>query len=218
MDDRHLRDELFAWPSGQANKDLFTTETDLAHERAILGSGWQAWPAYLAGFRLAAETIVDRFRATRHDQDLLAYPVVYLYRHFAELSLKYLARQASRVAGEPVVVPAKHELRPLWQLVRRLWEDIWPDEDQDALDGVERTVLSLDAVDPGGMVFRYPEDKKGEAHLPKDAETFDLLHFASLMTEFANWVDGVDGALDAAHADMREMCDGARDAGETLGG
>ncbi len=43
---------------------------------------------YIAGFRLAAEILVESVTTNHREQDSLIFPIMYNYRHYLELSLK----------------------------------------------------------------------------------------------------------------------------------
>ena len=51
-----------------------------------------------------------QLKAERRHQDLLVYPIVYHYRHYLEVAIKGLIRQAQLLLGEPVDVPARYTL------------------------------------------------------------------------------------------------------------
>jgi hypothetical protein len=192
----------FLWP--EPGGVLFTIEGPTGHLRAILETGPRAWGIYFCSFQFAAETLVQRFRDTGYDQDLLAYPVVYLYRHVAELGLKSLLYEASLSFPSAKVDTTGHRLEGLWSQLKPLLLDSFPTETDDLL-AVEEMLHQFHRVDPKSDVFRYPVNLHGEPNLPETASTFDLLHFADEMKRFTTWVSGVSGALEAdrdAEADM----------------
>lgn len=196
--------ENFSWPRPGAK--LFQADKPLSPP-AFLDSGPRQWWMYAESYRFAATTLVERFHATGHDQDFLSLPVLYLYRHYAELSLKYLARESNRFLG---LKPPKlnHKLMPLWSSVESALTKIWPERYGEDHAAVGQLIQQLAAVDPRSDTFRFPVDKKGAPHLPDELKRFDLVHFATEMESFAHWVGGVADALSAesdVKADMDVM-------------
>jgi len=147
---------------------------------------------------------VERFRATGNDQDLLAYPIVSIQTPRRAVPEGSLAGPGAVHGSRADPADEQHRLMDLWTACRRLHEQVWPDDGGD-LDAVEGTIIELARVDPKSQVFRYPEDRHGRPHLPPEAETFDLLHFADEMTKLSHWFDGVDGMLDSYSGYKQDM-------------
>lgn len=209
MTDPQLDDDSYSWPSHGI--PLFTSDTTRSRHRAILQGGRGAWYVYATSFRLAADILVEKFRATGYDQDMLAYPIVSLYRHHVELSLKALWLDLARYHGEDAnPAEPRHSLIALWRECRRLHELVWP-EDASDLDAVEGMIAELARVDPSSQMFRFPVDFQGRPHLPPEAETFDLLHFADEMTKLSHWFDGTNGMLDAYTDHQQDAADYERE-------
>lgn len=102
---------------------------------ALLESGQPAWGFFAAGFRFSAQILVRRFEETGHDQDFLALPVLYLYRHYAELALKDLILDAGSVLGRRQSIEKEHDLRKLWLTARDLLNELdLNDADSDAVE------------------------------------------------------------------------------------
>lgn len=181
------------WP--KRGDDPFRPRTPVSMP-AILESGPHAWGAFAAGFRFSAQTLVERFQRTGYDQDFLALPVMFMYRHYAELSLKDLIFECGSFLGRPTDVADEHDLRRLWVIAREFLEALnlaGPDA-----DAVEELLNRLGAADPKSMTFRYPVDKKGRPMLPPKLQRFDLLHFSRQMEGFAGWVDGTSAMVEQA--------------------
>jgi len=125
--------------------------------------------------------------------NLLAYPIVFSFRHALELQMKALILEAEPIfarRGEPGVDRAKlftHSLEALRGDVERLFEsshwtwEIAPPHFR-TLNDFRRVIGELHDVDPRSFCFRYPVDKAGHAALDDHFE-FNLFTFASRMDE-----------------------------------
>jgi hypothetical protein len=181
----------FPWPKRGVDPFRPDRATSLP---ALLESGQQAWGFFAAGFRFSAQVLVKRIEATGYEQDFLALPVLYLYRHYAELALKEVIFDAGALLGQRQPVQNEHDLRNLWRMTRELLKRL-DLEDADT-DAVEELLNVLGAVDPKSMTFRYPVDTSGRVMLPKKLERLDLPHFARQMEGFAGWIDGTTAMLE----------------------
>lgn len=148
----------------------------------------------MTGYKRAADLMVDRAAKDRADRDALVFPIVFNYRHFIELSLKYLIA----TYGPSVGVEAnwtKHELEFLWtEFVRVL--DGYGHEDLEETDPVvAQTIAEFAKVDPGSFSYRYPVDRKGNP-IPLSHEQLDLAALADVMQALDGYFSGCDGYLD----------------------
>lgn len=159
-----------------------------------INRGEGAFGLYAAGFFDAGEQLARAMMQNRGKVDLSIYPLVYVYRHGAELALKQLARSfgeifrgdtASELAG--LKGNEKHSLARLWERVRPNIDSAislagpsmeFPGEV--GLAEVDHIIAELDAFDPGGIVFRYPESLGGAPHLP-DVEYINIRVFYEAM-------------------------------------
>ena len=114
--------------------------------------------AFRAAASVLAETIASR-GLNRPEFDLLAYPLLFCWRHSLELQLKEVIGLALQVLdesggeGEP-----HHRLGDLWAQCRELLSRV--DErngrgNAKDYDNAGRIILQLDRLDPSGEHFRY---------------------------------------------------------------
>jgi hypothetical protein len=195
--------DSFSWPRKGAR--LFEAKVPLSPP-AFLESGPSRWWMYAESYRFAAASLVAMFARTGHDQDFLALPVLFLYRHYVEIALKLIEHEASLLLGRPEPKPKGHGIRDRWGRVQPLLEDIWPNPRYEGENrNVRNLVAQLDIVDPDSDTFRYPVDPEGNSNLPQELQRLDLAHFATEMEAFAHWVGGVEGALSAEQDAANEM-------------
>jgi hypothetical protein len=156
--------------------------------------------AYVVGFRLAAESLVDLARQDPGKSDLLLVPAAYLYRHYLELMLKDLVRLGTRLRLATVAEKQliHHDLDKLWHLARKVIEAFWPAPPVDDLEAVEHAIVEFHRLDPSGQAFRYPSDTNGNASLSGVPPVIDLDCLRATMEAVANFLEAAEAGIDAA--------------------
>jgi len=149
----HLSDE----PFGEAPEYTENVQIDALPIYGGVGS------AYVQGYKDAADKLVETVVATETNRDIFLMPIVYLYRHYLELQLKMMLREArdagvSAVSGktdEWIKNRAGHDLHVLWNSVRQIIEELSPDELSGDISNVERIIQRFHDLDDTGQRFRY---------------------------------------------------------------
>jgi hypothetical protein len=147
------------------------------------GSDWKAnaclnWSLdslglYIEGYREAADKLVHDVIESGTDQDILVFPISFLYRQYIELQLKHIIQESRILLGEGSSFPEHHKLNDLWNTANGLMAKIIKDHDQSISSYITRedvaTIKSIITefvkVDPDSFSFRYPKDKKGNKNL-----------------------------------------------------
>ncbi len=182
---------------------------------AIIGGRGENDSVLAMGFLEAADILVDHWKA-RRPNDMLALPILALYRHAIELGLKVGIRGAAGClraggAGEPDLQYAAVENRlsgthSIGKLVAELNTclgrlELGPDNQLPA-DTIE-VLTSLHLLDQSGQTFRYSTVKTGSGKhrklLParRDEHHFDLVAVAATLQDAASLVlHGVSGVLE----------------------
>lgn len=191
---------------------------------AIIGGHGEDDGALAMGFLAAAEIVVARWKSGRRN-DLLALPILSLYRHGIELALKDGIREAAarlRADGvsDPDLLPEALNDRlsrthSIGDLVKRLDTylgrlQLGPDNQLPA-DTVE-VLNSLHLLDEKGQTFRYSTVKTGSGKNWKlvparpDQQHFDLVTLAATLNDVGTLVlHGVSGVLGAYAEYQAEM-------------
>jgi hypothetical protein len=154
------------------------------------------------GYRLAADILVQHIGEAKRDQDVLVYPIVFLYRHYVELMLKSLIRDVRVLLRRPAKarrhnVPLHHRLTSLWQECAPLLAEAFPDEPQQDFDAVSDYVRQFSEVDPISTSFRYPEDKSGAPSVP-GLKHINLASLRGMVDRLDSFLDGASSAIDHA--------------------
>lgn len=166
-------------PSDFAGQQLFIQGEDW-HNNAMLGWTHFPWDIYAAGYKDAADALVQALAERKASLDSVVYPLVFLYRQGLELQLKLILPLARRLASKDAVVDHKHGLMPLWNDLKLLLEQLEPHGDYKDLTAIEDFIRQFDTIDPGSFAFRYPTTKKGEVSLP-ELRHINVRHLSEIM-------------------------------------
>ncbi|MFT6168655.1 MAG: hypothetical protein ACJAR9_000767 [Celeribacter sp.] len=163
--------------------------------------------AYKAGFRKGAFQLAERMCTEPNDQDLLVYPIAYLYRHHIEMVLKSIFHLSLEVLDEEISGRQKkklvlHDLTRLWGMIKPKLSAICtlaneaplPKED---LEGIEAYMHQLNAQDPNGESFRYARQNDSKRTLNEDLMRINIRSFAINMEKLANYLEGLENWLAA---------------------
>ncbi|QND46965.1 hypothetical protein HB780_14595 [Rhizobium lusitanum] len=197
----------------RATDILFGGDREDWQSNACISHWGEFGHAYKSGFRKAALQLAVEVCNSSSDQDLLIYPIVYLYRHHIELVLKDIFRSASMLLGHGVTAKdendlGKHDLTSLWDMVRPLLKPVCdihgvdglPDEDFDAIASY---IAQIHDHDPDGQRFRYATVKRKKANAPKgaiehrrslgpDLKLINIRVFATNLEKLADYLDGLE--------------------------
>lgn len=148
----------------------------------------------MSGYKLGADLMVARVASSRHDGDALVFPIIFNYRQFIELSLKYLIATYGHTVG---VGPLwnTHDLKMLWSSFLIVLADYGYDDTEGADAVVAEIIAEFAKVDPQSFSYRYPVDKKGNL-VNLAFEEVDLQRLADVMQGLDGYFSGCDGYLD----------------------
>lgn len=164
--------------------------------------------AYSRGYFRAAELLAETLIEDGHLIDLVVYPLVFTYRHAAELAIKDLVRLLPRLWDEKREAEFSHKLLDNWNNARPYLKRAPVfDPDDPAVDEVDKVLLDLVEIDPEGAAFRFPEARKGSRFL-QDLSLINIPVFASALHDvgeaFECWhVIAID-SLQAKYESERE--------------
>jgi hypothetical protein len=209
---------------GNESQSVFGPTPPPRKEDVLFGGGddWRAnaciahwhdveW-AYSSGFRRAGGYLAEHVCNTASDQDVLVYPIVYLYRHHDELVLKAIIKTASALLERELTARdlqklGSHGLAELWETARPLLDPVcdlagnapFPPED---IQGVDSYIRQIHEHDPDGQRFRYATVKgtrdgtrRGPAiptpSLREELTLLNIRDFATAMEKLADYLEGI---------------------------
>ncbi|PIP49125.1 MAG: hypothetical protein COX14_00950 [Chloroflexi bacterium CG23_combo_of_CG06-09_8_20_14_all_45_10] len=129
------------------------------------------WGEHIIGYKEAGDILL-RYALEKGRQNVLVYPVMFLYRHYIELQLKEIIINGRRYLGERRRFPLGHDINQLWQdcrsIVQAMDTNIEPNlteeqrrEFEDLYDNLGSYINILGELDPNSQTFRYPIDRDG---------------------------------------------------------
>lgn len=171
------------------NDKLFKSDFDWQNNACLnyLSDNW--WP-YVAGYKRAADLLVEYVKDTHRNQDILVYPIVFLYRQYLELLLKQIIQDGSRLLDMNQTLPKNHKINNLWEQSRKILIKVWPDADLNDLNTIEQCINQLSETDPFSTAFRYPTDKEDNPSLP-DIKHINLRNLSEIINKTASLLEGV---------------------------
>lgn len=154
------------------SNSLFTGSDDWKNN-ACLNWSLDTMPLYIDGYRKAADNLVHGVIESSQDQDVLVFPIAFLYRQYIELQLKYIIRESRIVLSTGNGFPEHHKINDLWNVANELMQDIIKNVDSTAntyitnkdIEQIGQIITNFVELDPDSFSFRYPKDKKGNKNL-----------------------------------------------------
>lgn len=184
--------EEFRWP---AAGDMPFVEAANHLENANIAEGaYTRLVLMMEGYKKAADLMVARTIDDEIDRDFLVCPIVFNYRQFLELSLKYMLATYGRYVD---VKPNwnSHRLDTLWADYATMLERFGTEDPDQADPIVAEVVAQFAKIDPGSYSHRYPVDRDGQP-LPLALTDLHLPTLRDVMQAVANYFTGCDGFLD----------------------
>lgn len=157
---------------GQLSNSLFSGDKDWK-ANACLNWSHDSMGLYIEGYREAADKLVHDVVQSGTNQDILVFPISFLYRQYIELQLKHIIRESRIFLEEEASFPENHKIGDLWNTVNSLMVRIIKDHDKSIKNYITREdvqtikmiITEFVKVDPESFAFRYPKDKNGNKNL-----------------------------------------------------
>ena len=188
---KHKMDISFEPPPLPSAEDkLFQSGDDWWHN-ACLNYMHDGWPAYVIGYKKAADILVTYIKKERRSQDTLVFPILFLYRQYLELSIKNLIQKGRQLQDISEPTPGGHRIHDLWKVCEKLLNEIAPGDSTAEIKQINRLILEFCAVDPRGTAFRYPEDNNGNPSLP-DITHINIRNVYDVIEKISVILEGAD--------------------------
>ncbi len=154
------------------SNNLFSADKDWQNN-ACLNWSHDSIGLYICGYKEAADILVNKVIESSSDQDILVYPIAFLYRQYIELQLKSIIKDSRHVLKDGKGFPEHHKIKALWDEANRLMKRIISDLDKTAdeyitindLKLIDNIINDFVEIDPVSFSFRYPKDKNGKTNL-----------------------------------------------------
>jgi hypothetical protein len=183
----------FRWPK-QGDKP-FVVAAEPIDNANIAGDGFTRLVLMMDGYKQAAGLMIAASADDRPMRDALVFPIIFNYRQFLELALKYqIATYGPAVGIEPVW--NTHFLDRLWGRFLEMLERYGTEDPDEADPAVGEIVLEFAKIDPDSYSYRYPVDRRGNP-IPVAYTDLHLPTLADVMEGVAGYFSGCDGFLSA---------------------
>jgi len=150
------------------------------------------WHAFAWGYKRAADILAEHVSAAVSGGDLIIYPIVFLYRHHLELTLKDIIRRGNELLDAPVSQRGNHSLGELWKDCRSMLERAgMPVDIPEVPEAVpfETCIEEFERLDPQGVSFRYPEEKSGTPILLPGLDSIDLSNLRKVVERMSFFLE-----------------------------
>jgi hypothetical protein len=155
---------------------------------------------YSSGYFESAYRLGQRLMVNDGNVDTEVYPLLYLYRHAVELSIKYIHRVMQSILNTDTRFKTTHLISDNWSSVRPNLELLLQEAEfapKTNLEVIDRILRDLVAVDPKAEAFRFPQVSSG-AEVAADLGSINLHAFcdaleyvAAELTQLIEWLHDV---------------------------
>lgn len=181
----------FRWPK-QGDKP-FVVADDQFDNANIADDRFTRLVLMMDGYKEAADLMVAASADDQPMRDKLVFPIIFNYRQFLELALKYqIATFGPAVGIEPVW--NTHFLDKLWGQFLKMLERYGTEDPDEADPVVGEIILEFAKIDPDSSSYRYPVDRRGNP-IPVAYSDLHLPTLADVMNAVAGYFTGCDGYL-----------------------
>jgi hypothetical protein len=167
---------------------------------------------FARGYRHAASKLAEDLLARPRFADYDAYPVVFLYRHSLELSLKNIIYRAAFFAAFQgcddidAGLYNNHRLTLLSETAAAILRRLFPANEAlgHTVDIMLTVASEFSAIDPDSYAYRYPIDTQGRPSTsPHQVVNLEALH--RTMKELLDQLAVIDFGLDVETANAQEV-------------
>lgn len=168
---------------------------------------------YMGGYLHAARLLAQSVHLTKKNVDQSVYPIIFLYRHYIELSLKSLIIRGGaacsdfEMTNEDEKNLTNHDLGKLWKIFKPIFCELWSEDYfdsgydfgsnfQDLVDGIESYIKQLCAIDKDSFSFRYSRKKDRETRNLEGVMRIDITGFAEKIERLVYILQACEWELD----------------------
>ena len=179
---------------------LFSPSSDPMRTVVLNVGGVETFGTLAEGYFNATKELLQGFEARGGRPDFDIYPIIYLFRHAVELSLKDMIGVMQGLAAflgtgpTSFEAPVGHDLDALVLNLDEQWsllKDKIGTEEEPLDDETRRAISDLAAADKASDAFRYPVDRRGKPFF----QEHQVLGFGSLADTIAHVHDRFSGVM-----------------------
>lgn len=171
------------------------------------GTDWFAFYMYADNYYNAAFQLLEDARNNRYSDscqpcqniDSIIYPICFLYRHFVELTLKWLYLKYATLDDEgrkEYLSHASHKLDQCWKELKPFLQKKISKVDCDCdIDAIEHYINEWHQFDEESFKMRYPCSKNKES-VSVEGLKLDVVTLKERMESFRDSINYVDGCIE----------------------
>jgi hypothetical protein len=166
---------------------------------AVIQAIKPSFDAFAESYRLASEKLLEETMGSKQswDRTFQALPIVFLIRHYIELTLKALLAQSDKAFGTSRLESnLHHRLGDLWGETKQALNGMGINYDPGQVRIADELIAELAKFDPLSFSFRYPIDRKtGQPSLAR----VDCISLSNLNDVYSRFRDFLQGLLYEAY-------------------
>lgn len=161
---------------------------------------------YTMGYKEAVNRLVSTILETRDMQDVLIYPICFLYRQYIELRLKEIIRSGHTLLGDDKGFETIHTIHTLYQTVKEIIKKVCSNKKVEPpdLSFVDHIITEYSRIDPKSYSFRYPFDKSGKKYL-EGITHINVRHLSENIAKFGKEIDDISFTISVYLDQKREF-------------
>lgn len=183
----------FRWP--RKGDKPFVSSEDGFKNACVASDKLTRFVLMMEGYKKAADLMVIQATKNSSDRDFLVFPIIFNYRQFLELSLKYLLDSYGHYEGIKANWKS-HDLAFLWSEFGAMLQAFNVSDPDNTDPVVKKIIAEFSKIDPDSYSYRYPVDTKGNP-IPLSHDVLDLEQLADVIEGVAGYFTGCDGYLDS---------------------
>ena len=183
----------------------------------VPGPDWQVGAVWDEAYRLGAKRLIEGVARGEYSEDFEGVAGLYLFRHYLELSIKFLIfhsrwledQHTNANAAAIQDVAKTHSLQGLWTMARAECVRVMPAEEWNAIDiaFIDACITEFHAIDPNGERFRYHGERFGVEKDPARARKAAQTLTQDLIVDYSQLSAALDHVYDILNyldVNMRE--------------
>jgi len=178
----------FRWP--MQGDQPFVVDSNHLENTSIPEDAYTRLVLMTDGYKAAADLMVEKAETDHSMRGTLVFPIIFNYRQFLELSLKFQLDEYGPARGIKPIWNT-HNLATLWSEFLVMLEHYGTPDPDEADPVVGEIILEFAKIDPRSYAYRYPVDLRGN---PIPIE-YSVLHLPTL----ADVMEGVEGYFMGCH-------------------
>jgi hypothetical protein len=188
-----ILNKKFRWPI--PGDRLFDNSAVQRDDAQLVSDAFARMVIMAGGYKEGADILVQSAIERGSQRDFFVYPIVFCYRQYLELTLKWMIWTYGPAVGVDANCKA-HDLKLLWREFEKVRSRSGADEgDEGANDAVAECVREFSEIDDGSFNFRYSMKQDGTP-IVLTRDRIDLVRLRDVMDGIDGYFKGCDGFLD----------------------